>query len=427
MRAKTKLTRLCGILLTLVLLVGLLPTVALAAGAATADFKTDPTTALALLNAAKTGTADSTWNPDTNTLTLNGVNFTTTAATAVKLPDGATIVLADGTTNTITGDCYGIYVAGDLTISGTGTLNVTAVNTEDYYSFGIYASSNVTISGGTVTATGGNTDTECDSYGIYAYSNVTISGGTVTATGGNAYYSYGIFADEKVTISGGTVTATGGTADECSDGIAGSVTITGGTVTATGGEAGWNSYGIDGDVTISGGAVTATGGNAGYRSFGIFAGDNVTISGGTVKAEADDESFAAFALNKQPTLPTAYWWRTGESGDYSQSPGTEYNGSAAHLEIWNWDPTKTADFTADADAALALLNAAKTGGAADSTWEVDGSGNPTLTLNGVNFTTTAATAVKLPANTTIVLNGENTIKGGDRIRRTATAFGAQAT
>ena len=41
----------------------------------------------------KTGTTDSTWDNDTNTLTLNGVNFETTAATAVQLPAGATIVL----------------------------------------------------------------------------------------------------------------------------------------------------------------------------------------------------------------------------------------------------------------------------------------------------------------------------------------------
>ena len=119
MRAKTKLTRLCGILLILVLLVGLLPTVALAEGPATgtADFTDDTAAALALLNAAKTpGAADITWDPATKTLTLNGVNFTTTASTALQLPDGATIVLADGTINTITGGdttdgshCYGIY------------------------------------------------------------------------------------------------------------------------------------------------------------------------------------------------------------------------------------------------------------------------------------------------------------------------------
>ena len=68
MKAKTKLTRLCSILLSLVLLVGLLPTVALAAGSATAtaDFVSDPTTALALLNDAKTGTTKLDKSEDVN-------------------------------------------------------------------------------------------------------------------------------------------------------------------------------------------------------------------------------------------------------------------------------------------------------------------------------------------------------------------------
>ena len=65
MKAKIKLTRLWCFLLTLVMVVGLLPTTALAELAATeqADFS-DPAAALALLNAAKTGEADSTWNGD---------------------------------------------------------------------------------------------------------------------------------------------------------------------------------------------------------------------------------------------------------------------------------------------------------------------------------------------------------------------------
>ena len=129
MKAKTKITRLFGILLAFVMVVGMLPTVALAAEeSATADFSADPTAALAMLNAAKTGEADSTWDADSKTLTLNGVNYKTTAETALKLPDGAKIVLADGTTNTINGgdsdlkDCYGIYTDETLTIEGTGTV-----------------------------------------------------------------------------------------------------------------------------------------------------------------------------------------------------------------------------------------------------------------------------------------------------------------
>ena len=61
------------------------------------------------------------------------------------------------------------------------------------------------------------------------------------------------------------------------------------------------------------------------------------------------------------------------------------------------DPaTGTADFTVDnGEAAINMLNQYKTGTEAeDSLWD---SGTKTLTLKGIDFTTTAATAVKLPA------------------------------
>ena len=73
MKAKKKITWIWSILPVLVMLMGLLSTTALAAEAtATADFTTDPSDALALLNAAKTGDTPSTWAD--NTLTLNGVD-----------------------------------------------------------------------------------------------------------------------------------------------------------------------------------------------------------------------------------------------------------------------------------------------------------------------------------------------------------------
>ena len=49
MKAKTKFTKLWSILLALAIVVGMLPTIALAAGSESADFVYDPTTALALL------------------------------------------------------------------------------------------------------------------------------------------------------------------------------------------------------------------------------------------------------------------------------------------------------------------------------------------------------------------------------------------
>lgn len=289
MKAKTKFTRLWSILLALVMVVGMLPTVALAAEPATekADFSTDPTAALNLLNAAKTGTEDSTWDPDTNTLTLNGVNFTTTASTAVKLPEAATIVLngdniitsGEATSN----DSFGIYAEGSLTIKGAGKLTVTSDTANDD-SEGIYAKESIDISGGTVNATGG-TATD-DSYGIHAGDSIAISGGTVTATGGTASdVSYGIYTKGNITITDGTVTAEGGTATKDSYGIYSkrNTEISGGTVKAYGGDTSSGySYGIytDGSLTISDDAdVTANGGKANYNSYGIYANTGLTISG----------------------------------------------------------------------------------------------------------------------------------------------------
>lgn len=236
MKAKKKITRLWSILLTFVMVAGMLPTVALAAGSSPAtppeqtvtlpsELATEPATQseLTLTPASETGvapasttatatiTADFTddteaaitalggssvadW--DGNTLTLNGVNLTAADPIAVKLPAGATIDLIGD--NTITGGgsssehCYGIYAAGNLTIQGSGTLTVTGGDTTNSnYSYGIYADSNVTIESGTVT------------------------GGTVTANGGQATVgnSYGIYASVRCTIESGTVTAIGGGLD----------------------------------------------------------------------------------------------------------------------------------------------------------------------------------------------------------------------
>ena len=397
MRAKTKLTRLCGILLILAMLVGLLPTAALAADA-TADFVTNPAAAEALLGSGAS------WNSDTKTLTLNGVNFTTTAATAVKLPDGAIIELNGANTIMSTysnsGDCYGIYGAGSLTIQGTGTLNVTS-GTPNNLSFGIHAEGSVTINSGAVTATGGVAGEQ--SYGIRAlHGDLTIKGGTVTATGGNAKESSGLWAgNNSLVISGGKVVAQGGNViNGTSSGIYANKVV----IKNTGSRIPH---------------VTTRGGN-GVRSYGIFvygSGKSVTISGGAVITKAGSATSSAAALSEVSTLPTTYWWRTSDSGDYSNTAYNE-DWSEAHLEIWSLDPTATADFTGDADAALARLNTVKTG-AADSTWVDHGNGNYTLTLNGVNFVTTAATAVILPANTTIVLadGTTNTIKGGSSSQR----------
>lgn len=363
-----KKRRLLSLLLTICMVSSLVPTLAYALepSAETADFTADDNgvAALELLNAAKTGSDESTWDSATKTLTLKGVNFTTSALRAVKLPGGSTIVLEDentiasGRTEAVQSSSYGIYAEGDLTIQGTGTLTVKGGNA--YYSYGIYAYDGVTIQGGTVTATGGTA--VYDSYGIYADA-VTISGGIVNAYGGEAVNSCGIFAfKSNVTITGGTVEAKGGAADYESYGIyAGTnVEISGGSVEATGGTAtGYNgeSYGIHAnkDVTIESGTVTATGGKASEYSHGISTGSNVTIKAGTVTAEAGEAGIESYgieaytgsitiagghvtahtldeagALNKAPTLPATYYWRLSNSGDYEQYPDSAYTWDAAN-------------------------------------------------------------------------------------------------
>ena len=129
--------RMLGILLTLcIMIMYIVPLTALASPASeTADFTASDggAAAIALLNSAKTGTEDSVWDNTTKTLTLKGIDFTAAATTAIKLPDGATVILADGTENHIIGGgttaaqdgeynnkifVYGIYAAGALTVQG---------------------------------------------------------------------------------------------------------------------------------------------------------------------------------------------------------------------------------------------------------------------------------------------------------------------
>ena len=302
MKAKTKFTRLWSILLALAMVVSMLPTMVLAAESESADFVSDPTTALALLNAAKTdGADDSTWDADSKTLTLNGVDFTTTAVDAVHLPGGTTIVLTG--VNTITGGpavtdvnggwCCGIRVEGDLTISGTGSLTVTGGDASATYgvSAGIFSNVNtaggstVRITGGTVEAKGGPARQK--SYGILAgwgkrYGNVVIKGDAqVTAIGGdmvnNDGYTAGIRANSYA--GGGTLTIS----DRA-------------IVTAKAGNNGLYCEGLVAiiSVSVSGNAqLTAEGGNSG-RSIGIASYSEVNISGNArVTATGKEAYFSA--------------------------------------------------------------------------------------------------------------------------------------
>ena len=170
--------------------------------------------------------ADATFDADTGTLTLNGLNINTNdAGIWWKYNDSGAhnlkIVLEDGTTNTIN-NSYGSGILGEygyrndgpsLTIQGGGTLNVTG------YTSGIWVWHNITIQGGaTVNATGKMNMGICnnDSEG-----KITIKDQAVVSATGVTYGTYGTYGigygneDNNFNvpvIQGGTVTMTGATA-----------------------------------------------------------------------------------------------------------------------------------------------------------------------------------------------------------------------
>jgi len=283
---KTK-KRLASILLTLVMAMTLFFAAPMTVFAAapidpTATDTWDFTTADTNGNGTDGGTGTWSWDQSTLTLTLNNVIVNTSAAIALEVPAGTTIVL-NGPNNSImstyigTDATSGIYSEGALTITSSsgGILNVTAGSSNSGYSIGILAdtsSGNLTINGNaTVGATGGEAGNDFASNGIRGNGSVVIGGTAIVyAIGGDAggITSGGIYAADDVTISGsanvegigGSPTAdtsVGITADAGTLTISGNATVQaqGGLVTGQGAE----SYGIIGNLVISGGSLTAAG------------------------------------------------------------------------------------------------------------------------------------------------------------------------
>ena len=211
---------------------------------------------------------------------INGVNVSDYSWAGITCLGDATIILKDGTTNTVTGfnsNYPGIQVSseGTLTIQGTGSLTASCSKNDQY---------------GGGAGIGGNNVGSCGS--------IVIEGGSIIANGslGAGIGSGNNAGCGDITISGGTVTATGGSSaagiGSGSGGTCSDITISGGTVTATGGT---NAAGIGsgknakcGDITITTGVtqVTATKGSDAPNSIGAGGGtgtcDTVTIESANV-------------------------------------------------------------------------------------------------------------------------------------------------
>ena len=199
-------------------------------------------------------------------------------------------------------DYSGIYVEGNLTISGDGALTVTGGGSDKKGNcYGIKVKGDLTINNGKIDATGKDSG---DSAGIYADGDITINGGTVKATGNTAYStagtSKGIHCGGTYVQNDGDVEVTSNNDNSSSDGTglcAGNdITITSGKLSAVGSlrnGTSKSSVGIkcSGIYTQTGGKVNATSYNKytgtwdeklGLKAAGIkFEGDTLTLEGNT--------------------------------------------------------------------------------------------------------------------------------------------------
>lgn len=281
---------------------------------------------------------------DGATVTLNNVDINGSATwlstqhAGLTCEGDATIILADGSTNTVLAyhqNCPGIRIPSGKTLTikggtaGTGKLNAYGGRSgSDPSSTGRGAGigggysgtsndcGNIVIEGGDIIAIanggagiGCGYTTNCG--------DITIKGGTVHASSTSWYPGIGSGNSKScgnITISGGNVTATstGAAGIGCGyyNSTCGDITISGGTVTATGGKgAAGAAAGIGGaytndenlsncgNILITGGTVTATGGtNAGVAGgAGIGTGTRcksgtITIQGGSITATGGDNA-----------------------------------------------------------------------------------------------------------------------------------------
>lgn len=185
-----------------------------------------------------------------NNAIINGTNDLDKQWAALTCNGNATIILKDGSTNTMKGFYKvfpGIFVpsGSTLTIKGgtAGTGQLTASSNGEGAGIGggynIGDCGNIDIQGGNITATSGHAaGIGCGGAGKCG--NISISGGVIVATGGKS--AAGI----------GSSTVGGGSSDEC-----GSISISGGTITATGGE---DAAGIGSGKDSKCGAITITSG-----------------------------------------------------------------------------------------------------------------------------------------------------------------------
>lgn len=267
-----------------------------------ADFTEDGAAALALLTGGDNTRAS--WDADSKTLTLSGVDFTTSAPVAVLVPDGSTVVLADGTENRIT--CTAVVTDRNSYALACGKKYQAWMETTGEAYYAVDATGTLCIQGqqagtGKLRLQGGEVHEQAGagfkSAGLTA-TDLTIKSGEITAVSGEEYWNVGIYSpykDVRFNFSGGVVNAEGkygiwingtGNMSVSNDAeinavgssgpgiVVPALEVSGGTVKADG-YIGIVAFGSG--TNISGGTVTASG-----RLYALDPGDKSVFSGGTI-------------------------------------------------------------------------------------------------------------------------------------------------
>ena len=327
--------RILSILLCCVMLVGLLPTVALAESGV--SYLDETGTSQTCASATEVTSSDTGWT--TGWYVVQG---TVEIGSRVTVSGDVHLILTDGCTLTVNG---GIQVQDNSTES---TPNTNALTIYGQTQPVLDADGNVTNNVGKLIATGAERDYNAviggnggNSYGG-SCGTIIINGGTVTATStgygaaiGGGFGDYG-GSGGTITINGGYVEASnqigagiGGGEGGGDGGSGGEITINGGSVIATGvngagigggqGDGGSQGGGSGGTITINGGSVIATGVNGaaiggGYSGGGTGGdGGTITITGGSVIATGNVNGAG---------IGSGYGTRGGSGGEVMITGGT---------------------------------------------------------------------------------------------------------
>ena len=310
---------------------------------------------------------------------LNGANITNPDSAALNLLSGkrAFVILADGTTNTLTDGAGGshkgtLYCKGKLLFNGSGSLSVTGnsnngIHSADYIVFnkgnniyvnstanhGIKANDGIFINGGIL-----NVEVSAAAAkGINCESNIIVNGGRTTvltigtgtydSTEREAQASAGIKADSTLTVNGGELylksTGAGGkgikvgTEATFNDGNIHIVT-TGGQYKSNNDTSSPKGIKANGNITINGGKIWVR--TSGTNGEGIETKKELYITGGEVASYAYDD-----AINSKSTMTISggYIYAQGKNNDGLDANGNLYIKGGTIFAICSGSPEVAID------------------------------------------------------------------------------------